>query len=96
MSASDKMDGDRGESCQRRLDEMKRGPEPFPLSEEASAELHRVLQGRILDIYDGEMAAHAALGAIVCRLQGARFPRRVARRAGDACCGVDPMVARRG
>jgi hypothetical protein len=57
--------GDRGESCQQRLDDLQSRAQPFPLSEEASAELRRGLQARILDICDREMAAHAALGAIV-------------------------------
>jgi hypothetical protein len=57
--------GNRGESCQQRLDDLERRSAPFPLSEEASAELRRGLQARILDLYDGEMAAHAVLGAML-------------------------------
>jgi hypothetical protein len=57
--------GDRGERCQQRLDEVQAGSQAFPLSEEACTELRRGLQERILDLYDREMAAHAALGAIL-------------------------------
>jgi hypothetical protein len=40
-------------------------PEPFPLSEKAGAELRQALQTKILALYEGEMAAHAALGNVL-------------------------------
>jgi len=50
----------------QRLDELARSAqERFPLSDSAAADLRGDLQRRVLALHDAEVAAHAALSAVL-------------------------------